>query len=139
MNDSDELIPMNEEINAGAETPAPKKRGRRPGSTKKKAVESAVEASAVPAAQIQPAAVPAEKENPGENVVVSYSYVGVALDTMPAATFRENSRPGVQAVYVLKNSPADKAGIKSGDVLLSLDGQKLFFPTAFLWKKRAGS
>ena len=51
MNDSDELIPMNEEINAGAETPAPKKRGRRPGSTKKKAVESAVEASAVPAAQ----------------------------------------------------------------------------------------
>lgn len=87
--------------------------------------------SAVPAARIQPAAVPAEKGSSGENVVVSYSYVGVALDTMPAATFRENSRPGVQAVYVLKNSPADKAGIKSGDVLLSLDGQKLFFPNQF--------
>lgn len=46
MNDSDELIPMNADNNAGTEAPAPKKRGRRPGSTKKKETEPGVESPA---------------------------------------------------------------------------------------------
>lgn len=66
-----------------------------------------------------------------ENVVARYSYLGLALDTLPAATYCENSQPGVQVIYVLKDSPASEAGIESGDILISLDGQKLFFPNQF--------
>ena len=66
-----------------------------------------------------------------DDVFVRYSYLGLALDTLPAATYCDNSQPGVQAVYVLRNSPAERAGLKSGDILVSLDGQKLFFPNQF--------
>lgn len=85
------------------------------------------------AAAAQEPAVPAAAENGKgeESGFVSYSYLGVALDTLPAATYCQNSLPGVQAVYVLKNSPAEKAGLKNGDILISLDGQKLFFPNQF--------
>ena len=48
MNDSDELIPMNDESSAGEAAPGPKKRGRRPGSTKKKSVDVTAEASSAP-------------------------------------------------------------------------------------------
>lgn len=66
-----------------------------------------------------------------DEACVRYSFLGVAIDTLPAATSRENARPGVQVVYVPKNSPADCAGIMPGDVLVLLDGQKLFFPNQF--------
>ena len=66
-----------------------------------------------------------------ENAFVSYSFLGVAIDTLPAATSCENSRPGVLVVFVLKDSPADKVGLQNGDILVELDGQKLFFPNQF--------
>lgn len=78
--------------------------------------------------EAEAAPAPAKKD---DDVFVRYSYLGLALDTLPAATYCENSQPGVQAVYVLKNSPAERAGLKSGDILVSLDGQKLFFPNQF--------
>ena len=79
----------------------------------------------------EPSSAPLPPPPPADDSVVRYSYLGLALDTLPAATYCENSQPGVQAVYVLKNSPADRAGLRSGDILVSLDGQKLFFPNQF--------
>ncbi len=38
---------------------------------------------------------------------------------------------GLFVVYVKKNSPADKAGLAPGDVLLTFDEQRLFFPNQF--------
>lgn len=60
-----------------------------------------------------------------------YSYLGVALETLPAANYSRSAQPGIQVVYVLKKSPAAAAGLKVGDILLSIDGQKLFFPNQF--------
>ncbi len=62
---------------------------------------------------------------------VRYPYLGLALDTLPAASYCENPLPGVQVVYVMKDSPAAAAGLRNGDILISLDGQKLFFPNQF--------
>lgn len=86
--------------------------------------------NAVPAPESD-APAPVVETDPEESVVVRYSYLGIALDTLPAATYCENSSPGVQVIYVLKGSPAARAGIESGDILISLDGQKLFFPNQF--------
>lgn len=111
------------------------------------APEPATEPEAVPTVEIVPvkpipadeivpvpdnATVPADE--PSDRVrheVTRYSYVGVALETLPAATYRENSQPGIQVVYVLKGSPADDAGLRVGDILVAFDGQKLFFPNQF--------
>src|SRR5215471_589000 len=44
---------------------------------------------------------------------------------------------GVEARYVLSNSPAQQAGIRPGDVVREIDGQKITHQTArtsLLWK-----
>ena len=90
--------------------------------------------SATPAeTQEKTEATPAKTKSFSENeqVISRYSYLGVALDTLPAATYCDSSVPGVQAVYVRAGSPAAEAGILPGDILISLDGQKLFFPNQF--------
>jgi len=70
--------------------------------------------------------IPCPDYEDGEEV--RYSYFGTAVETLPAASFCENARPGVRVIFVPKESPAAKAGISVGDILISLDGQKLFFP-----------
>ncbi len=53
------------------------------------------------------------------------------------AAFRGNApmwpeqKYGLSIVYIRKDSPADKVGLKPGDVLLTFDGQRLFFPNQF--------
>lgn len=59
---------------------------------------------------------------------VRYSYLGTGVEPLPAASYCESARPGIQVVYVPKDSPAAVAGILAGDILLTLDGQKIFFP-----------
>lgn len=59
---------------------------------------------------------------------VRYSYLGTGVEPLPAASYCESARPGIQVVYVPKDSPAAVAGISAGDILLTLDGQKIFFP-----------
>lgn len=44
---------------------------------------------------------------------------------------RGELRFGLPVIYVKKSSPAALAGIRVGDILLTLDGQKLFFPSQF--------
>lgn len=78
-----------------------------------------------------PAVPQTESGKKDEAGFISYSYLGLALDALPAASACENAHPGVQAVYVLKNSPAAEAGLRNGDILIALDGQKLFFPNQF--------
>lgn len=85
-----------------------------------------------PAPQNAPApVVPAAPAAPADEVVARYSYLGLVLDTLPAATYCENSQPGIQVIHVVKDSPAECAGFEGGDILVSLDGQKLFFPNQF--------
>lgn len=69
-------------------------------------------------------------KNPNREVI-RYPYIGIALETLPAATSLENSAPGVQVIYVLRKSPAWESDVRIGDILLTLDGQKLFFPNQF--------
>lgn len=72
-----------------------------------------------------------KKEAPAAVKSVCYPYIGVALETLPAATLCENTRPGIQVVYVQKGSPAEQVGIKAGDILVLFEDQKLFFPNQF--------
>jgi hypothetical protein len=58
----------------------------------------------------------------------------VSLGTMPAFDF---PGPGVKVAAVLPGTPAEKAGIRKGDVLLSLDGTKLGDLRAFADALRA--
>lgn len=89
----------------------------------------AVQAS-VPATDADSAAR-AQLSEKDDRILSRFSYLGVALDSLPASTYCENSVPGVQAIFVRDGSPADLAGIRAGDILISLDGQKLFFPNQF--------
>lgn len=114
--------------------------------TKHSVLKNLIVAGSLPlclAADLNAAAVPAQtKDVPvlEDTIVVDkkktenpirYSYLGIALDALPAATSLESAAPGVQVIYVLQSSPAWDAGIRTGDILLTLDGQKLFFPNQF--------
>ncbi|MBI5155451.1 PDZ domain-containing protein [Candidatus Poribacteria bacterium] len=58
---------------------------------------------------------------------VSRAYLGMTFQPLLKS---EESREGVLVANVLKNSPAEKAGVKPGDVLLSLGGTR--FDARFL-------
>ena len=61
----------------------------------------------------------------------SLPILGVAFGNNVDPRVRAISRFGLPVVYVKKDSPAEQAGMKVGDLLLTLDGQKLFFPSQF--------
>ena len=54
-----------------------------------------------------------------KNGEVSRSYIGLALKSIKRSDFKE----GVIVNSVLKGSPADKAGLKAGDLIVAMDGQ----------------
>jgi len=63
-----------------------------------------------------------------EDGKIDRGYVGVVISTVDEITARNVGLQEVQGVMVndvLKNSPADKAGIEIGDVILELDGKKV--------------
>lgn len=82
-------------------------------------------------------AIPAKKNqvkvNPAQAEICQRSLpiLGVAFGSNIGPKQRGNSRFGLPIIYVKKDSPAEKAGIQVGDLLLTLDGQKLFFPSQF--------
>ena len=66
---------------------------------------------------------------------VTRGWIGVeAQEITPelAESFRLSSTTGALIAGVLKGSPADRAGVKPGDILVSIDGKPVPDPTAML-------
>ena len=66
---------------------------------------------------------------------VTRGWIGVeAQEITPelAESFRLSTTTGVLIAGVLKGSPADRAGMKPGDILISIDGKPVTDPTAML-------
>ncbi|MGN0835548.1 MAG: PDZ domain-containing protein [Candidatus Spyradosoma sp.] len=82
----------------------------------------AQEAKDVPAAKMNPASV-----NIVRNSVPLFG-AAFGINTFYA---RGERKFGLPVIYVKEDSPAEKAGLSVGDILLSFDGQKLFFPNQF--------
>jgi thiol-disulfide isomerase/thioredoxin len=55
------------------------------------------------------------------HLFASHAWLGVAMEKAPAAE-------GVHVRHVLRGSPADKAGLKEGDLLRAIDGVKVASP-----------
>ena len=56
------------------------------------------------------------------------AYAGVSYSNIDAATAIENNLSSTYGAYVssvIKNSPADKAGLKKEDIILAVDGRKI--------------
>ena len=66
---------------------------------------------------------------------VTRGWIGVEVQEITPAlaeSFKLGSLQGAIIAGVLKNGPADKAGVKPGDVLLEIDGQPVIDPTGML-------
>jgi len=66
---------------------------------------------------------------------VTRGWIGVeAQEITPelAESFRLSTTTGALIAGVLKGSPADRAGMKPGDILISIDGKAVTDPTAML-------
>ena len=61
----------------------------------------------------------------------SWLGISIAADERPA-----EPQPGIRLKVnkVIKNSPAEKAGLKTGDVLVSMDGHPIISTNTFSWK-----
>lgn len=87
-------------------------------------------ADSQPAAEAKPAQVKVNSA-PAEICKRSLPMLGVAFGNNVDPRQRGESRFGLPIIYVKKDSPAEQAGVQIGDLLLTLDGQKLFFPSQF--------
>jgi serine protease Do len=69
---------------------------------------------------------------------VQYARIGIALDALSAPLARQfGLEPGTKGVLVgqvLPGSPAEKAGLKQGDVITSFDGEKVNDSSSFRLK-----
>jgi serine protease DegQ len=66
---------------------------------------------------------------------VTRGWVGIAVQDMTpelAESFKLKDTQGVLIAEVVRGSPADKAGIKAGDILVSIDGKPLADSTVML-------
>lgn len=65
-------------------------------------------------------------ENLIEKGRISRAWLGIAYQEIPKRILRQNNiSGGVLIAGVYRNGPADEAGIKSGDIILSVNGMKL--------------
>lgn len=56
-------------------------------------------------------------------------WVGIEISEITSGTLKAIGLPyGVQVVKTVPNSPADKAGIKAGDIIVEIDGRKIKKP-----------
>ena len=63
-----------------------------------------------------------------KGIEVEYGWLGVSVQDITkdlADYFRLEDRKGVLVAKVFKNSPADKAGVKEGDIIKEFDGKKI--------------
>jgi serine protease DegQ len=70
-----------------------------------------------------------------QNGSVTRGWVGIAVQELTpelAESFKLKDTQGVLIAEVVRGSPADKAGIKAGDILVSIDGKPLPDSTAML-------
>ena len=70
-----------------------------------------------------------------QNGSVTRGWVGIAVQELTpelAESFKLKDTQGVLIAEVVRGSPADKAGIKAGDILVSIDGKPLADSTAML-------
>lgn len=88
-------------------------------------VEAASEAVVAKASQVK------LNPTPAEICQRSLPILGVAFGNDLGPKQRGDSKFGLPVIYVKKDSPAEKAGIQVGDLLLTFDKQKLFFPSQF--------
>jgi serine protease Do len=68
-----------------------------------------------------------------KNGKVIRGYLGVSIQPVPAGLADELKRPdrrGALVAGVQRGSPADKAGLRPGDVIIALDGKEIADPTA---------
>ncbi len=77
---------------------------------------------------VQGQPVQADLTNAGSSSVVSGGYLGLALsdiDADRASVLKLREDRGVEVLNVEEDSPADKSGIRPGDVLLAYNGEKI--------------
>ena len=74
------------------------------------------------------------KEQLVETGEVTRGYLGVYMEPVKpelAEYFDLKQNQGVSVIQVIGDSPADKAGLKAGDIILEMDGKKLEGPQQF--------
>jgi len=81
-------------------------------------------------AMAQPAPAPVPPTGPAQNqiFVARGGYLGVGLQEITAErakTLRLREEAGVEVTSVVHDSPADKAGLKPGDVIVAYNGQRI--------------
>ncbi len=70
-----------------------------------------------------------------QNGAVTRGWIGIAVQEITpelAESFKLKDTQGVLIAEIVKDSPADQAGIKAGDILLTVAGQKLFDSSVML-------
>ena len=70
-----------------------------------------------------------------KNGSVTRGWIGAGLGEVTPAiaeSFKLGSTQGVLIVEVVRGGPADKAGVKPGDVLVEIEGRPVVDPTAML-------
>jgi serine protease Do len=53
----------------------------------------------------------------------SGAYLGTSLEDLPAADLKPGAPAGARVLRVMPGSPADKAGLETGDVIVKFDGE----------------
>jgi peroxiredoxin len=99
-------------------------------------------ASGTPASAPAPAAAPAPRAANEESDVSTASATGAPGWLGVELAKRDGAEPGVLIRSVMRDSPAERAGLVGGDVVTSIDGENVALPTelrAHVMSARAGA
>lgn len=96
-----------------------------------------IAAIGVAADKASPAMKMAATSSPMKSVKNSQAYLGVGVESLPEALISQlpselGEGCGVLVSEVAVGSPAEKAGLKANDVLVSYDNQRLYSPEQFV-------